>query len=37
MDTDFIKNLDNQELIELLASLETIDEELSKKVGETHE
>ena len=37
MDTNFIKNLDNDSLIELLSTLETLDEELSNKEGEKDE
>ena len=37
MNTDFIKNLDNQELIEMLLALEELDKEASIKEGEKHE
>ena len=37
MDTDFIKDLDNDSLIELLRTLESLDEEISNKEGDSNE
>ena len=37
MNTDFLKNLNNQDLIELLSSLEQLDIELSEKEGDNNE
>ena len=37
MDTDFIKNLDDDSLIELLSTLEALDKELEEEAGEKDE